>query len=236
MRDKGKNMEVKEKMEKVKNNKALKLIGNILYTIVFILVLLVLIVAILQRASNNTLSLKGYRIFSVATGSMVPKYNVSDVLLSKEIDVKDIQVGDDVVYIGKEGSFKNRVVTHQVISKTEQDGKYKFITKGIANTEDDPEIDSDQILGKIQYKFKILSLIGKTISNVYIFYFMIFVPIAIIIVKQIIVVINSGKDNEDDSEDEENDDDNSDDLKTDDEEDDSEDEKSDDKENESGDE
>ena len=67
---------------------------------------------------------------------MVPKYNVSDVLLSKEIDVKDIQVGDDVVYIGKEGSFKNRVVTHQVISKTEQDGKYKFITKGIANTEE----------------------------------------------------------------------------------------------------
>ena len=124
-------MEVKEKMEKVKNNKALKLIGNILYTIVFILVLLVLIVAILQRASNNTLSLKlnGYRIFSVATGSMVPKYNVSDVLLSKEIDVKDIQVGDDVVYIGKEGSFKNRVVTHQVISKTEQDRKYKFSNK-----------------------------------------------------------------------------------------------------------
>ena len=229
-------MEVKERIEEVKNNKALKLIGNILYTIVFIIVLLVLVVAILQRASNNTLSLGGYRVFSVATGSMVPKYNVSDVLLSKEIDAKDIQVGDDVVYIGKEGSFKNRVVTHQVISKTEQDGKYKFITKGIANTEDDPEIDSDQILGKIQYKFKILSLIGKTISNVYIFYFMIFVPIAIIIVKQIIVVINSGKDNEDDSEDEENDDDNSDDLKTDDEEDDSEDEKSDDKENESGDE
>ena len=139
-------MEVKEKMEKVKNNKALKLIGNILYTIVFILVLLVLIVAILQRASNNTLSLN-----------------------------------DDVVYIGKEGSFKNRVVTHQVISKTEQDGKYKFITKGIANTEEDPEIDGDQILGKIQYKFKILSLIGKMISNVYIFYFMIFVPIAIVL-------------------------------------------------------
>ena len=195
-------MEVKEKMEKIKNNKALKLIGNILYTIVFILVLLVLIVAILQRASNNTLSLKGYRIFSVATGSMVPKYNVSDVLLSKEIDVKDIQVGDDVVYIGKEGSFKNRVVTHQVISKTEQDGKYKFITKGIANTEEDPEIDGDQILGKIQYKFKILSLIGKMISNVYIFYFMIFVPIAIIIVRQIIVVIKSGRNDEEDEEDE----------------------------------
>lgn len=196
-------MEVKEKMEKVKNNKALKLIGNILYTIVFILVLLVLIVAILQRASNNTLSLNGYRIFSVATGSMVPKYNVSDVLLSKEIDVKDIQVGDDVVYIGKEGSFKNRVVTHQVISKTEQDRKYKFITKGIANTEEDPEIDGDQILGKIQYKFKILSLIGKMISNVYIFYFMIFVPIAIIIVKQIIVVIKSGRNNEEDEDDNE---------------------------------
>lgn len=222
-------MEVKEKIKEVKNNKALKLIGNILYTIVFIIVLLVLVVAILQRASNNTLSLGGYRVFSVATGSMVPKYNVSDVLLSKEIDAKDIQVGDDVVYIGKEGSFKNRVVTHQVISKTEQDGKYKFITKGIANTVEDPEIDSDQILGKIQYKFKILSLIGKMISNVYIFYFMIFVPIAIIIVKQIIVAIKSGKDDEDD---EDSDEDDSEDEENDDEDDDN----SDDKENESGDE
>ena len=44
-------MEVREKIEKVKNNKALKLIGNILYTIVFILVLLVLIVAILLESS-----------------------------------------------------------------------------------------------------------------------------------------------------------------------------------------
>ena len=33
-------MEVKEKMEKIKNNKALKLIGNILYTIVLINILL----------------------------------------------------------------------------------------------------------------------------------------------------------------------------------------------------
>ena len=95
-----------------KEHKGLKIIGNILYAILFIIAVLMLAVVILQRVSDNSVSLGGYRIFIVATGSMEPKYLVSDVLISKEIDPSQINVGDDVVYKGKEGTFKDKVVTH----------------------------------------------------------------------------------------------------------------------------
>ena len=187
-------------IKKIKENKALKIIGNILYSILFLIVVLMLIIVIIQRTSNNSISIGGYRIFAVATGSMVPKYEVGDVLISKEIEPSEIKVGDTVVYKGEVGGFKDKFVTHQIQSINKQeDGTYKFTTKGISNIEVDPEISETQVYGKIIYKVKTLSLISKLISNVYVFYFFIFVPIAIIIYKQIRNLIK-----EDEEEDEDN--------------------------------
>ena len=175
-----------KKLKKIKENKALKIIGNILYTIFFIIVILMLIVVIMQRATDNSIAFGGFRMFTVATGSMVPQYEVGDVLISREIAPEQIQVEDDIVYKGKEGSFKDRVVTHRVIFiEKQEEGNYKIITKGIENTEQDPEIDQTQVYGKIIYKVISLSFIGKLINNIYLFYFLIFIPIAIIIFKQI---------------------------------------------------
>ena len=187
-------------IKKIKENKALKIIGNILYSILFLIVVLMLIIVIIQRTSNNSISIGGYRIFAVATGSMVPKYEVGDVLISKEIEPSEIKVVDTVVYKGEVGGFKDKFVTHQIQSINKQeDGTYKFTTKGISNIEADPEISETQVYGKIIYKVKTLSLISKLISNVYVFYFFIFVPIAIIIYKQIRNLIK-----EDEEEDEDN--------------------------------
>ena len=189
-----------KKIKKIKENKALKIIGNILYSILFLIVVLMLIIVIIQRTSNNSISIGGYRIFAVVTGSMVPKYEVGDVLISKEIEPSEIKVGDTVVYKGEVGGFKDKFVTHQIQSINKQeDGTYKFITKGISNIEADPEISETQVYGKIIYKVKTLSLISKLISNVYVFYFFIFVPMAIIIYKQIRNLIK-----EDEEEDEDN--------------------------------
>ena len=178
-----KNKQKKSKGEQMVKRK-LKLLGNILYILLFIIVVLMLVVVILQRATNNTVTIGGYRLFSVATGSMVPVYNVGDVLISKEIKPEDIKVGDDITYVGEKNSFKGKIVTHRVISiEKKQDGNYKIITKGVANDEQDPEIDQTQIYGKIIYKIKILSFLDRMLKNMYIFYFVIFIPTALIIYK-----------------------------------------------------
>ena len=191
---------MKELFKKIKENKALKIIGNILYILLFVIVLLMLVVVILQRVSDNSISLGGYRLFTVATGSMEPKYEVGDILISKEINPNDIQIGDDIVYRGKEGSFNGKVVTHQVVSIRDEEGNKKIITKGIANTEEDPEIDSTQVYGKVIYKVQTLSFISQIIKNIYVFYFIIFVPIAIIIFRQIRYYLRKDDDEDEDKE------------------------------------
>ena len=173
-------------IKQIKENKVLKLIWNIIYTLMFIIVVLMLIVVVLQRVSNNTIAIGGVRMFVVATGSMRPVYEVGDVLISKEISPEELKVGDDIVYKGKVSTYYNKFITHRIISIEKQENEnFKIITKGVANEEEDPEIDQTQVYGKIVYKVQILSLIGRLIQNIYIFYFMIFVPIGLLFFRQI---------------------------------------------------
>lgn len=190
-----------KKIKKIKENKVLKFIGNFLYAILCIIVILMLAVVIFQRVTDNKIAIGGYRMFTVITESMLPKYEVGDVLISKEYNLDEINVGDDVVYYGKKSNLKNKIITHQVVSKEFKDGEYIFETKGLANEENDPEIKGEQIYGKIVYKVVILSFIGKLIQNIYIFYFLIFIPIAIIIYKQLRNIFGNDEEEEDDKQD-----------------------------------
>lgn len=182
--------------EKIKNNKVLNLIGNILYTLLVILVVLILIIVVLQRTSNNSLSLGGFRIFNIVTGSMQPKYEVGDVLVAKTISPDQIKIGDDITYLGTEKTFAGKVVTHQVIDIEEENGNYKFHTKGLANSEEDPVVGQNQVIGKIIYKVRTLSYISKMVQNLYSFYFVIFIPVALLVfieIRRIILDIISDK-------------------------------------------
>lgn len=192
-----------EKLKKIKENKVLKFLGNLLYTLMFIIVVLMLVIVIMQRATNNNITIGGIRMFSVATGSMVPIYEVGDILISKEIEPEKIKVGDDLVYVGKEGTFKNKVVTHRVnFIEKQEDGNYKIITQGVANNVEDPEIDQTQVLGKVMFKMQILSFLGKLVRNVYVFYFLIFVPAGILVYRIIKNLMSTGSDEEEDDDDE----------------------------------
>jgi len=183
--------------EKIKNNKVLKLIYNVAYTILVIITLLILIAVLLQRVSNNTISLGGFRIFNVATGSMIPKYQVGDILISKTINPSDVKVGDDVVYTGMKGDFAGKIITHQVIQIEPNEGNLVFHTKGIANDTEDPTIEGNQILGKVLYRTIVLSYISKIINNLYSFYFVIFIPIALLLFIEIRRTINSFREDKD---------------------------------------
>lgn len=167
--------------KRITENPVLKLINNIIYVILFLIVASVLFVVILQRASNNAIALGGVRVFNIISESMVPKYNIGDVLVVKSIEPQNIKVGDDIAYIGQESTFNQKIVTHQVIKIDYENGEYIFHTKGIANILEDPLVHQNQVFGKVVYKIWILSFISKILSNVYVVFFGIFVPIVILI-------------------------------------------------------
>jgi len=173
-------------MEKIKNNKFFK-IGSIVFKVIIFIVMIGFILSVcLQRFSNNKLSIFNYRMFTVISGSMEPKYKIGDVLLAKEIAPEKIKVGDTISYLGNVNSFKDKVVTHQVVGIDKIDGKYYFHTKGLANLVEDPLVSADQLYGKVIYKSVIISLIYKIVSTNVGFYLFIIIPILYIISSEII--------------------------------------------------
>jgi len=165
-----------------KNNvffKVIKSIWSVVEKIILIAIAFVSITIVTQRVSNNEKSFLGFRIFRVETGSMIPKYQIGDVILVKETDINKIKVGDDVTYQGTAGSMKGKIVTHQVIEITEEEGRKIFQTKGIANTAKDPIISGNQIDGVVQCRLRLVTIIVSLMSNGYIFYFGVVIPLTV---------------------------------------------------------
>ena len=181
---------VKNNIKKVKENKTINVLTMILKAVCAFFIILVVGVIFIQRVSNNEMTLGGYSIYTVVTASMEPEYKVWDMVVVKRTDPSTIVVGDDVVYLGEEGDFAGKIVTHRVIKKDDSTGDLKFTTKGIANDLEDPVIGDDQIYGKVLFKSIILSFFSKLINNLYGFYFIIFVPFVIILFLEIIDIVN----------------------------------------------
>lgn len=174
-------------------NKLFKIMWKVFKVLIWILVILIVSVIAVQRFSNNKLTVANYSVYTVVTESMVPKYNVGDMILAKKVDTSILKVGDDIVYLGNSGSFTDKIVTHQIISIDDNNGVRMFHTKGIANSIEDPIVSSNQIYGRVVCRLWILSFLSKIVSNQYGFYFVIIVPAVILVFQIFMDVVNSKK-------------------------------------------
>jgi signal peptidase len=176
-----------KKLMEIKNSKAYKIVATIAQIMFVVILVGFIIVVCLQRFSDNKISFFNYRMFTVISGSMEPKYKIGDVLISKEVDPSTIKVGDAVSYLGTAGDFKDKVITHEVVSiKTDEDGKYLFQTKGLANLFEDPTISESQIYGVVIYRSIILSIIYRIVGTTIGFYLFIILPLLFIIGSEIL--------------------------------------------------
>lgn len=147
----------------------MKKILKIIKIIMVIFLVLLFTFAIVQKTTNNRGSIGGIKIFTVITGSMIPVYNIGDILIVKEVLPAEIKLNDDIVYQGEKASFKGKTITHRVLEiKKKEDGNYGIVTKGVANTARDPEINQTQVLGKVIAKIPIINYILKLIFNIYV--------------------------------------------------------------------
>ena len=105
-------------------------IWQIVQIFMVVIVILMFSFAIVQKTSDNRGSIGGIKIFTVITGSMIPVYDIGDILVVKEISPEEIKIGDDIVYKGEKGSYTNKTITHRVTSiYQKEDGSYTIITK-----------------------------------------------------------------------------------------------------------
>ena len=172
-------------MENVK--KIMKIVKTILNVAISAFFILFLLVVCLQRFSDNKMSFFNYRMFTVISGSMEPKYTIGDVLISKETNPSKIKVGDTISYLGEKGDFNGKVITHQVINiEQDFDGNYIFHTKGLANLVEDPVVYERQLYGVVVYKSAVLSFIYKIIGKPFGLFLFIVIPLFYIIGSEMI--------------------------------------------------
>lgn len=182
--------------KKIEKNKPLRIIYNILKTIITIILIVMLVIILAQRLSKNNIAIGGVRAFTIVSESMVPKYQIGDILISKKVPISEINKGDDVTYQGTTGDMAGLVVTHQVINKGEENGKTFFITKGLANSLADPQIDESQVYGKVIYKTVLLSFLGRLMSNI-VAYYIIFIIVGLMVSYQIVKIVYDSKEEDD---------------------------------------
>ena len=170
--------------------KVFKIIKNIVNFIIVLLVMSFVLIVCLQRFTNNKISFFDYRIFTVVTGSMEPKYNIGDILIAKEKKPSEIKVGDAISYLATRDEIKGNVVTHEVVNITkDEDGRYLFHSKGLANLIEDPVVYEDQLYGVVIYKTKVLSFVKKIVSTDIGMILFVIIPILYIIISEMIAFL-----------------------------------------------
>lgn len=175
-------------MKKIKDIKT-KIEENIIFKIgkvfLYIFVGLLLFVIIVQKVTHNNLSIGGFRVFMIVSESMKNEYEIGDILISKKVPENEINIGDNVTYLGESMQLKNLIITHKVVEKRQEGDKTYFVTRGLANSISDPEIRYDQIYGKVVYKTILLSFIAKLMNN-QLSYYILFTVVALIISIEIV--------------------------------------------------
>ena len=145
-----------------KKKKTFNRIMSAVTTVILVLLIVLLIFMFIARASGNSFSLFGFNFFRVQSGSMEPTLQIGDVIMVQKTPAKDIHKGDIVSYKADEGEMNGNIVTHRVIKEPRSQGDgYILLTQGDANDLPDPEITSDQLIGKY---VTTLWLMGKLYS------------------------------------------------------------------------
>ena len=85
----------------------------------------------------------------VKSDSMSPSIPAGSLLVFARAGIEQVEIGDTIVF--SEGSATNSLVTHRVVEKVYEEGKFLLKTKGDSNHRNDELLVSEtQLMGKAQ--------------------------------------------------------------------------------------
>ncbi len=120
-------------------------------TVLLVLAVCLCLFAFIQTVNNGYVSLFGYSLFKVTTGSMEPAIAVGDLILTKNEPIEQVALGDIVSFFSKEAYLAGRVVTHRVVAtETGATGGVALTTRGDANSAADiHRVEKDNYIGRV---------------------------------------------------------------------------------------
>ncbi len=137
-------------MIKQENQISKKLISGGVTAILIMAVVLSLFVFV-QVINKGYVSIFGYSLFRVATGSMEPNISVGALLLTKDDPIDTVEINDIVSFFSKEAYMKGRIITHRVVAvEKSATGQVMLTTRGDANSSTDiHRVDEENFIGKV---------------------------------------------------------------------------------------
>ena len=166
----------------------MKVFKNIVIAIALIIMLPVLFINLVVLANawlrpNEVPGFFGWKPFIVLSGSMETEINAGDIVVTKEVDTSNLKKGDIIAF--KKG---NMVTTHRIVEvELDENRNVVFKTKGDNNnSEDDFKVYANEVEGIFKFKIKKLGNVAMFIQTPTGMVACLSVPIALIIIIQII--------------------------------------------------
>ncbi len=123
------------------------------------------VLAILLALALVGVRLVGLKPFVVLSGSMEPAYHVGSLIYVKEVDYKELKVGDPITYM----LSQDTVVTHRIIEvlvDEEDPDTIRYFTQGDANdAPDGTSVHYKNIIGKPVFSVPYLGYVSNYIQN-----------------------------------------------------------------------
>ncbi len=131
----------------------------------------------------------GWKPFIVLSGSMETQIYAGDIAVIKTVDKNQIKENDIIAFKKDE-----TVITHRIVKIEEKDGNKIFYTKGDNNNDIDQDtVSLDEIEGIYQFKISGLGNVAMYLQTPTGIVSCLSIPIAIMIVMQIVTYINENK-------------------------------------------
>ena len=136
------------------------------------------IYAFICTARGKAVTVFGYSLLHVVTGSMEPTISTGDYVIVRREEIPDLKKDDIVAYYTKDPEIYGSLVIHRIYEITE-DGKY--ITKGDANLVADAlPVEPDQVLGRYSRRAFIFNWIASFAEPRKLLLLMVVIPIFLI--------------------------------------------------------
>lgn len=126
-----------------------------------ILIAIVVVIAILLAGMR----LIGYDVFTVLSGSMEPEIHTGSVVYVKDVDYKELKVGDVITYMLDEDTISTHRIV-EVIPDEEDPDVIRFKTKGDANASaDGTPVHCQNVIGSPQFSIPYLGYVASFIKE-----------------------------------------------------------------------
>lgn len=143
--------------------------------VILVVVMIFTAYVMIMNVRGKAVSVFGYSILKVVTGSMEPTIMTGEYIIVKDVDPNTLKEGDIITFYAKIPQIRGLLCTHRIIGFNE-DGS--LISKGDANNvEDDIAVQKDEVLGKYVCKARFFSMIGSFADRKKLLLVVVIVPI-----------------------------------------------------------